>query len=225
MLDLIGTIGSAGKQVIEAGGTASGTTVLNGGIEEVLSGGIEGDLFPFAAGTAIGTIVSSGGEQLVEGRGYGARYHREQRRLRGRLVRRCGERHDDQRRKMEVAGGASISGPITFKNAGGILQLDDSQHFHGLIAGFASPKGVIEEIDLGDITFGKQTKVSFKEDKNHLSGTLTVTNGTQTASLTLLGQYSTGNFNLASDGHGGTMVTDPPLVGSSGHAALFGAQT
>jgi len=51
-----------------------------------------------------------------------------------------------------------------------------------------------------------------------------VTDGTHTANLTLLGQYSTGNFSLASDGHGGTVVTDP-LVGSAGHAALFAAQT
>src|SRR5262249_3157602 len=79
--------------------------------------------------------------------------------------------------------------------------------FHGLVAGFASPSGVIEEIDLRDIVFGNKTHATFKEAKNHLSGTLTVTNGTQTANLTLLGQYSTGNFSLASDGHGGTIVT------------------
>jgi len=127
-------------------------------------------------------------------------------------------------RQITPRGGSTGSGPITFTNAGGILQLDDSQDFHGLVAGFASPSGVTEEIDLRDIFFGKQTKVSFKEDKNHLSGTLTVTDGTHTANLTLLGQYSTGHFSLASDGHGGTVVTDP-LVGSSGHGALFGAQT
>jgi hypothetical protein len=39
----------------------------------------------------------------------------------------------------------------------------------------------------------------------------------------LLGQYSTAMSSLASDGHGGTVVTDP-LVGSSEHAALFAAQ-
>src|SRR5262245_950408 len=50
-----------------------------------------------------------------------------------------------------VAQTLDASGAVTFANAGGILQLDDSQHFHGLIAGFASPSGVIEEIDLGDI--------------------------------------------------------------------------
>ena len=45
-----------------------------------------------------------------------------------------------------------------------------------------------------------------------------------TANLTLLGQYTAANFYLASDGFGGTVVTDP-LVGSAGHAALFGVQT
>jgi len=100
-----------------------------------------------------------------------------------------------------------------------------------LIAGFASPKGVIEEIDLRDISFGKKTKVSFKEDKNDTSGTLTVTDGTLTATLTLLGQYSAHDFTLASDGNGGTIVTDPPdrlhppsLVGSAA-SPVFATQT
>jgi hypothetical protein len=34
--------------------------------------------------------------------------------------------------------------------------------------------------------------------------------------LTLLGQYVTGQFHMATDGHGGTLVTDPP-VDSAGH--------
>jgi ABC transporter substrate binding protein len=37
------------------------------------------------------------------------------------------------------------------------------QWFHGSIAGFASPSGVTEGIDLRDISFGKKTKVSFKD--------------------------------------------------------------
>ena len=36
-----------------------------------------------------------------------------------------------------------------------------------------------------------------------------VTDGTHAADLTLLGQHSTANFHLASDGQGGTLVTDP----------------
>jgi hypothetical protein len=57
--------------------------------------------------------------------------------------------------------------------------------------------------------------VFFKEDKNHLSGTLTVTDGTHTGNLKLLGQDSAQNFSLSSDGHGGTIIVDP-AVGSGG---------
>jgi hypothetical protein len=44
-----------------------------------------------------------------------------------------------------------------------------------------------------------------------LSGTLTVTDGTHTAKLEMLGQYSLGSFNLTTDGHGGTLIHDPPV--------------
>src|SRR5262249_44388303 len=165
-------------------------TIVNGGEEDVRSGG-----------TAIGTVVNSGGTEVVSSGGTAS----------GATL---------SGGTLEVASGGSIgSGPITFTNAGGILQLDDSQHFHGFIAGFASPSGVTEEIDLRDIVFSNRTHATFKEDKNHLSGTLTVTDGTHTANLTLLGQYSAQNFTLASDGFGGTMITDP-AVGSGGHPML-----
>jgi hypothetical protein len=51
---------------------------------------------------------------------------------------------------------------------------------------------------------------------NTLSGTLTVTDGTNTARLAMLGNYVAANFHLASDGLGGTLVSDPP-VDSGGH--------
>jgi hypothetical protein len=63
--------------------------------------------------------------------------------------------------------------------------------------------------------------VTFTEAANNLSGTLMVTSGSETANLTLLGQYSTANFTLSSDGHGGTIVTDPqPAVGFGGSPVL-----
>jgi hypothetical protein len=52
-----------------------------------------------------------------------------------------------------------------------------------------------------------------------LDGTLTVMHSTHTASLTL-GQYTAANFHLASDGYGGTIVTDPSLVGSAASPVL-----
>jgi Ca2+-binding RTX toxin-like protein len=77
----------------------------------------------------------------------------------------------------------------------------------GTIAGFGLP----DHVDLADIPFGAGTTETFQEASSNLSGTLTVTSGTHSASLDLLGQYVTGQFNLATDGHGGTLVSDPPV--------------
>jgi hypothetical protein len=42
-----------------------------------------------------------------------------------------------------------------------------------------------------------------------------VSDGTHTASIALLGNYSLANFTASSDGHGGTSVVDPPLGGGN----------
>jgi hypothetical protein len=100
-----------------------------------------------------------------------------------------------------------------------MLQLDDSQHFNGLISGFAIP----DQLDLRDIVYGSNTTVAFAEAPSNTSGTLTVTDGIHSANLTLLGQYVTGNFNFTSDGAGGTIVTDPP-VPLAGRAIVANSQ-
>jgi autotransporter passenger strand-loop-strand repeat protein len=132
---------------------------------------------------------------------------------------------------MEVASGGSVAyntsslghGDVDFGSGGGILQLDFSQGFIGTIDGFASPAGVTEAIDLVDITFGAGTSVKFTEAAGNTSGTLTVTDGTHVANLTLLGQYSTASFGLSNDGHGGTMVTDPPALDGSAASPVLAA--
>jgi hypothetical protein len=80
--------------------------------------------------------------------------------------------------------------------------------FSGSIAGF----GLGDNLDLRDIAFGSNTNLSFTEASNNLSGTLTVTDSVHTANLALLGQYIAAEFSIASDGHGGTIVTDPPAA-------------
>ena len=50
------------------------------------------------------------------------------------------------------------------------------------------------------------------------AGNLTVTDGTHTAQIALLGQYVTANFKLSDDGHGGTLVVDPPVTSGNGIA-------
>jgi autotransporter passenger strand-loop-strand repeat protein len=107
------------------------------------------------------------------------------------------------------SGGTAGSTQIGFGAGGGTLELDDSQTFNGVISGF----GVPGNIDLSDISYSLSTTLGYICDVN--SGTLTVSDGTHTAVLALLGQYVVGNFTMQSDGHGGTLITDPPVDQSS----------
>jgi len=110
---------------------------------------------------------------------------------------------------------------VAFDSSGGRLEADGTGALSVSVAGFASPIGVFEAIDFASVGFiPGVTKVSFTEAGTNTSGTLSVTNGTQTANLTLLGFYSTGNFQITNDGFGGTLVTDPPLVGSASNPTL-----
>jgi len=113
---------------------------------------------------------------------------------------------------VEIMSGGSIGGvPITFAS-GGTLQLDASMSFTGQIAGFTIP----DALDLRDIAYTSGTTTeSFAEAGSNTSGTLSVTSGTHSAHLTLLGSYVTSQFHLATDGHGGTLVTDPPVGGGT----------
>ena len=107
---------------------------------------------------------------------------------------------------LEIKSGGGVDSTIDFGSGGGTLQLDHSVSFSGTIAGFSVPG----EIDLADIAFGSSTTLG------HSSGTLTVSDGAHVATLAMIGSYTAANFNLADDGNGGTMVTDPP-VDSAGH--------
>jgi hypothetical protein len=97
---------------------------------------------------------------------------------------------------------------VTFAGPTGTLQLDQSQSFAGTVAGF----GGQDQIDLSDIAFGATTTLGYAANFSNTGGALTVSDGTHTANLALLGQYAAGNFAMASDGHGGTMIADPAVV-------------
>jgi len=192
------TISSGGTEAVSSGGVASGATVLGGGTEYVYAGGSArgavlsaGALVVSSGGVAIGTTIGSGGREYVSSGGSvsGAT-------LSGGIL-------------QIQAGGTAGTSQINFTTGGGTLQLSDSVHFSGTISGFGVPGG----IDLRDIAFGSNTTLGFTEAGDNLSGTLTVSDGTNTASLTLLGQYVAGNFTKQSDGNGGTLITDPPVVG------------
>ena len=98
--------------------------------------------------------------------------------------------------KEQVAFGAAT---------GGTLKLDASLSFTGTVTGFRAQ----ETLDLTDINF-----VNGSTTATYANGTLTVTNGTQTAHITLLGSYQGSTFTAVNDGSSHTKVTvlDPPVA-------------
>jgi hypothetical protein len=100
---------------------------------------------------------------------------------------------------------------------GGTLKLDGTGAFGFLVAGFAVP----DAFDLSAINFASATK---QYSGNTSSGTLTVADGTHSASILLLGNYSLASFNLGAEtgGGSGTVVTDPPLTASGAIAPPSG---
>ncbi len=121
--------------------------------------------------------------------------------------------------ELQIVSVGTTSGAVTFAtSAGGTLRLDAAQLSSGTISGF----GKSEYLDLSDIALNSATTtVAFAEAGNNLSGTLTVSDGTHTANLTLRGQYTTAQFTKATDGHGGTLIGDPPLTAVAANDSLL----
>ena len=107
---------------------------------------------------------------------------------------------------LTLAGASAET--ITFANDkgdAGTLVLDHSASFTGQISGFAGDGTLSnsDSIDLKDIDFAAAKET-------YSGGILTVTDDAHTANLHFDGDYVLGNFVLASDDHGGTLVIDPP---------------
>jgi hypothetical protein len=123
---------------------------------------------------------------------------------------------------LEFGAGSTSTAAVGF-DAGstGIFQLDSSQSFAGTIAGL-SLSGA-NELDLRDISYiSGTTKATFVENGGGTQGVLTVTDGTHTANLTLLGNYASSTFVVGTDSHGGTFVHDPaaaPTIAAIGAAS------
>jgi len=194
---LVGASGS-GTIIYGSGVNLSGAS-LNGPaiVLEVTSGAI----FKAADVTSVSTVIAAAGVTAsaitVEGElivNAGAA-------IAGGLVLNGGE--------ALIAGSVGAGQTVSFTAAGGELVVDNPSNFLASISGMVSSK---QKIDLGGFTFGGGETVSWVEAGGGTSGTLTVTDGAKTASLTLLGSYVTSNFQLADDGRGGSFVFDPPAA-------------
>jgi hypothetical protein len=97
---------------------------------------------------------------------------------------------------------------VTFAAPTGTLWLDKPSSFTGEVVSF----GGQDAMDLPGIPFGAHTTLAYSENSSDTGGTLSITNGTHAAKIALLGNYVTANFIAAADGHGGTLITDPPVI-------------
>ena len=101
---------------------------------------------------------------------------------------------------------ASASVNVVFgSGTGGALKLGDSFHFNGTISGF----GGADVIDLANVA-AANASISYHENAAGTGGTLAISNGAQTLELSLLGHYSTENFNAVSDQPHATSITYVP---------------
>ena len=105
--------------------------------------------------------------------------------------------------ELEMDGDGQLN--VVFSaSAHGALALDDSvtSPYGGIISGFTAN----DKIDLSDIDFIQgTTNAAFFGD--HTQGQLIVTDGTNTTSLHMLGNFVSASFHVATDNHGGTLVT------------------
>lgn len=100
----------------------------------------------------------------------------------------------------------SFTQNVAFTGATGVLELASSQTYTGSVSGLSLSGS--SSLDLVDIAFSAvKTKATFAGTT--ASGVLTVTDGTHTSKISLLGNYTKSAWVLKSDGHGGTSVHDP----------------
>jgi hypothetical protein len=86
------------------------------------------------------------------------------------------------------------------------LKIDHAADVRGTVAGFGSN----DVLDLADLAFGKNTTLGYAANTSNTGGTLTVSDGTHTANIALLGQYTAASFVMSADGFGGTHIQDSP---------------
>jgi hypothetical protein len=84
------------------------------------------------------------------------------------------------------------------------LKIDHAADFRGTVAGFDSN----DVLDLADLAYGSSTTLGYAANSNNTGGTLTASDGVQTANIALLGQYMAASFAMSADGFGGTLIHD-----------------
>jgi hypothetical protein len=75
--------------------------------------------------------------------------------------------------------------------------------FTGAVSGFGSG----DQIDLTNLQYSGSTTLGYSANQDGTGGTLIASDGTYTANIVLVGQYTAGDFALSTDGGLGTHIT------------------
>ncbi|MHB8531052.1 MAG: hypothetical protein ACYC8V_16265, partial [Caulobacteraceae bacterium] len=125
-----------------------------------------------------------------------------------------------------VAGGAlealgAFNEKVSFVGSG-VLELADSQAYTAKVSGFS--KTATTSFDLLDIAYTQGvTGTTYQDNGKKTGGVLTVTDGTHTARINMVGDFSASTFTVASDGHGGTLIVDPKAGAATAFAQAAAA--
>ena len=114
---------------------------------------------------------------------------------------------------LEFSNSVASGTMVTFEGGTGTLDLTQPKNFAGEIVGFTGTAPDANDSDVIDLAGINFNSGSFTHSYNSTSGVLTVSDGTNSASLTFVD--FNGTFKLASDGNGGTEIYDPPAANSS----------
>lgn len=204
-------LGAAGNQHVGAGGLAQETQI-----------GAHSTQYVHGGGTSSGTIVGVFGRQVIYGNDLGATIFGGTQDVWGvatdatvvsgtQNVHAGGLARNstiDGFASVHVFAGGAIEN-VTFGSTFGGLILDEGSSLTGSISGWQS----VGSIDLAGIHFDEgTTTLAYAANSDHSGGVLTVSDGSHTIALSLLGQYTAADFAIASDGHGGTSVYNQILL-------------
>lgn len=180
------TIQAAGSLSLEAGGASIAVAAL------IEANGAAGAITFDGVVVSTGTLIANGGSIDVTGALSGS-----------------GSATIVGRGSLDFGGAASQA--VTFSGPGGVLALGDSQEFTGAITGFSGAGKT--SLDIGDIAFTGPAEATFSGTAT--SGVLTITDGTHTAHITLIGDYLKTTFVTSDDTHGGVIVAGEPKGGAA----------
>jgi len=114
---------------------------------------------------------------------------------------------------LEFGGAADAD--VTFAEGDGTLELDQAEDFTGTVAGFNEG----DKLVLGDVEADSGTPITWQANDEGTGGTLTVSDGTNTADIAIDGQYEAAG--AEANAEGGTVLSyDAP---AADHEMLGGA--